>query len=350
MSHYRVGCDAHRRYSQFAVLDQDGQLRQQTRVDHEPGAIQGFLESLPEGTPVALETVGNWYWIVDEIEEASCLPRMAHAYKAKVMMGNIDKTDKLDAQGLGILLHNGTLPTVWLPPREIRDQRELPRTRMAFSHLRTVIKNRIHATLAKYGLTPPTSLFSKNGRTWLQEALEELPPETRHCVQQELNLLDQVQEQIDSFEARIRQQIRTTPTLQLLTTLPGVGDILAVVIDREAGSIQRFSSCDRFASYCGTTPKVKASAGRVRYGHMRPESNHYLKWAFVEAANVAASHRNSPAWRQQHVTRLYDRIRNRKGHAVAIGAVARHLAEATYWILTKGEPYREPQGKRPSGK
>lgn len=65
---------------------------------------------------------------------------------------------------------------------------------------------------------------------------------------------------------------------------------------------------------------------------------------------AAASHRNSPAWRQRHVTRLYERIRSRKGHAVAIGAVARHLAEATYWILTKGEPYREPQCRRPSGK
>lgn len=125
---------------------------------------------------------------------------------------------------------------------------------------------------------------------------------------------------------------------------------MAIVIDREVGSLQRFGSCDRFASYSGTTPKVRASAGKVRYGHMRPESKHYLQWAFIKAANVAASHRNSPGWRRWHVTRLYERIRNRKGHAVAIGAVARHPAEATYWILTKGEPYREPKPARPSGK
>ena len=77
-------------YSQFAVLDQDGQLRQQTRVDHQPGAIRAFLESLPQGTPVALETVGNWYWIADEIEAAGCLPLLTHAAKAKVMMGNVN--------------------------------------------------------------------------------------------------------------------------------------------------------------------------------------------------------------------------------------------------------------------
>ena len=40
--------------------------------------------------------------------------------------------------------------------------------------------------------------------------------------------------------------------------------------------------------------------------------------------------------------RLYERVARRKGHRKAIGAVARHLAEATYWILTKQETYREP--------
>ena len=61
MSHYRVGCDAHKRYSQFAILDQGGKLCGQARVEHGPGAVRAFLESLPEGTPVALESVGNWY-------------------------------------------------------------------------------------------------------------------------------------------------------------------------------------------------------------------------------------------------------------------------------------------------
>lgn len=48
MSHYGVGCDAHRRCSQFAILDRHGRVRQQTRVDHEPGATQAFLEKAPQ--------------------------------------------------------------------------------------------------------------------------------------------------------------------------------------------------------------------------------------------------------------------------------------------------------------
>ena len=122
------------------------------------GRGSGASEVKPRGrrTTVALETVGNWYWIVDEIEQAGCIPFLAHAAKAKVMMGNIHKTDKLDAQGLATLLYLGKLPSVWIPPAVVRDERELPRTRMAFAKHRTMVKNRIRSTRAKYPLSPDT--------------------------------------------------------------------------------------------------------------------------------------------------------------------------------------------------
>jgi hypothetical protein len=85
-SHYTVGCDAHKHYSLFAVLDHRGKPVEQTRVNHEPGAIRAFVSRFPPGTPVALETVGNWYWIVDEIEQAGCVPLLAHAQMAKKMI------------------------------------------------------------------------------------------------------------------------------------------------------------------------------------------------------------------------------------------------------------------------
>jgi hypothetical protein len=126
-----IGCDAHKRYSQFEAQDQTGKVVDRAKVVHDRGAILEYLSRFPEGTPVALESVGNWYWIADEIEAAGCLPLLTHAAKAKVMMGHVDKTDKLDANGLATLLRNGTLPIVWLPPGPVRDQRELPRTRIA---------------------------------------------------------------------------------------------------------------------------------------------------------------------------------------------------------------------------
>jgi hypothetical protein len=126
MCHYRAGCDAHKYYSLFAVLDDRGKLQEEQRVNHEPGAIREYLAKFPEGTPVALESVGNWYWIVDEIEAGGCVPRMAHALFAKKMMAHIHKTDKLDAEGLARLEHLGSLPTVWIAPGEIRNAGNCP--------------------------------------------------------------------------------------------------------------------------------------------------------------------------------------------------------------------------------
>ncbi len=69
--------------------------------------------------------------------------------------------------------------------------------------------------------------------------------------------------------------------------------------------------------------------------------NRYLKWAYTEAGNVVARHHKIHSCR--HVSLLYSRIRKKKGHQVAGGAVGKHLVEATYWVLKKGEPYRGPK-------
>jgi transposase len=347
MSNYKIGCDAHRRFSQFAVLDDQGQFLEQVRINHEPGAIRIFLSRFPADTPVALETIGNWYWIVDEIESAGCIPFLTHAAKAKVMMGNVNKTDKLDARGLATLLHLGSLPTVWIPPPDVRDERELHRTRMALSRFRTALKNRVHSTLAKYALSLNTDsdIFAPKWRPVLTKACRALPPETQRCMQQHLVVLDHIQGQIKEIEKRIHQRVEITSNIQLLKTLPGVADILGIVIEREIGCVDRFPSSAHFASYAGTVPTVKSSGGKTRYGRLRKQSNQYLKWAFIEAANVIVRQRRHLNWRTKHVTILFERIRHRKGHATAVGAVARHLSEAAYWMLRKQEPYKDPARK-----
>ncbi|MGH2619398.1 MAG: transposase, partial [Anaerolineales bacterium] len=256
------------------------------RVDHEPGAIRTFIENLPEGTPVALETVGNWYWIADEIEAAGCLPLLTHA------------------------------------------------------------------TLAKYGITSTdhSDLFAGAGKAWLETTRSRLPPETGRGVAQELEALDGLQLQIAQLERRIRGRIALTPSIQLLKGLPGVGDILSIVIEREIGSIDRFDIAGQLASYAGVVPAVHASGGKTRFGHLRKPANQYLKWAFIEAANVIVRHRHHPAWKIKYVCQVYDQVCQRKGHAVAVGAVARHLAEAAFWILKRQQPYRPPAIRQASPK
>ena len=141
----------------------------------------------------------------------------------------------------------------------------------------------------------------------------------------------------------VRALVKQTPAMQLLHTLPGVGDILSVVIAMEIGDISRFASAERLASYAGTTPRVSASGDKIRFGRLRPDVNHYLKWAFIEAANCIRLHAKRHP--ERHVVRLYTRVAFRRGHAKATGALARHLAEATYHVLTRNEPYKEPRQK-----
>jgi transposase len=218
-----IAFDAHKRYTLASVARPDGGLVREQRIPHERGALQQFLERCEHGSPVAVETIGNWYWIVDEIEAAGCVPKLVHARKAKLMMGEINKTDTLDARGLNRLQRAGTLPTVWIPPGELRDQRDLPRTRMVLVRQRTQLKNRIHATLAKYALhdIEVSDLFGVRGRTLLRQRLDLLPAHTAYATQRLLEQVENLDRQVRGFEQRIQAVFKPTPATQQLLSCGG---------------------------------------------------------------------------------------------------------------------------------
>jgi len=336
-----IAFDSHKHYT-LAVHEnrRTGHSRQQ-RINHSLGAIRAHLRGCEAGTDVAVEATGNWYWILDEIEQAGLRGVLVHPRKAKLMMGMINKTDKLDAEGLNRLQRNGTLPTVWVPPGELRDLRELTRGRLVLTRERTRLKNRIHATLARYGLTitEVSDIFGVGVRPTLLERIGRLPEETRYMTALLLRRLNDLAVQIGAVEKRLKALVKRTPAMQRLMTAPGVAEILATTIVLEVGDVARFPSAEHLASYAGTTPRVKASGDKVRYGKLRPDVNRYLKWAYLEAANsVALNHAKKPG---RFVSRLYQRLSVRRGSPKAKGAVARHLAEATWHMLTRGEDYRD---------
>lgn len=337
-----IAFDSHKRYTQVEFEDIETGKTRQFRVNHAHGAIRHCLEGCKAGTPVAVEATANWYWIVDEIEKAGLTPKLVNPRKAKLMMGCINKTDKLDAHGLNCLQRNRTLPTVWIPSEGLRDLRELTRTRMVLTAQKTRFKNRILATLNKYGFTLSeySDSFGKKARTELEKCIDSLPVETAYVTCVLLNQLDATQAEIDAMDKRIKGMAKTTETMTRLMTIPGIGFILSVVIVLEVGTIDRFLTAQHLASYSGTTPRVHQSGDKTRYGKLRPDVNRYLKWAYVEAANsICLNQRTFP---ERHATKLYKKIKARKDHPKAIGAVARHLAEATYHVWSKGEPYRDP--------
>jgi transposase len=121
-----------------------------------------------------------------------------------------------------------------------------------------------------------------------------------------------------------------------------------MVMALEIGKVERFPSAAHLASYAGLVPRVHSSGGHTRLGQICGDVNQYLKWAFVEAGNLVVIHQKHLAGR--HVVRLYQRVKRKRNYQKAVVAVARHLAEAAYWILKKQEVYREPQSKLKSSK
>jgi transposase len=335
-----ISLDTHKRYSLAGVETSDGERIVEERIEHRRGAIRDFLLRFEPGSPVALETSGNYYWIVAEIEEAGMVPKLVNARKAQARLAETNASDSITVRGLNMLQHTGRLPTVWIPPPQLRDLRELTRTRMFFSSMLTGLKNRVHSELAKHGLTVEASdIFRPRARGALRDAIGMLPEHTLFATREQLDFVDHLAEEVEFFQARIAETFSGCEETRLLETLPGVGPVLSVVVWLEVGDVARFRKAEALATYAGTTPRLKQSGNRRWLGPVRRDVNQYLKWALVEAANVVCLNRRR--WRNRYAVGLYEHVKGKRNHGKAVVAVARHLAESVWWMLKKREPYRE---------
>ncbi|HEX9155923.1 MAG TPA: IS110 family transposase [Nitrospira sp.] len=340
-----IGCDAHKKFSVFVAVNEKGQAGEAIRVLHDRELYRKFLAQLPANSTIAVEASGSYSWLVDEMERSGHRPKLCNPLEAKRRMGLTHKTDKLDARGLAILLRNGTLPEVWIPPGELRDQRELLRLRIFLVRMRTRVKNRIHGTLARFNIhVPGSDIFTGSARLQLGARLPELPLHSREAVEQKLAIVDFLEIQIKSAEKRLEAMMKVSAEADLLKTLPCVGKILSMVLMLEIGRVDRFPTAGHLASYAGLVPRVHSSGGRTRMGQVCGDVNRNLKWAFVEIGNLIVINQRLLAG--SHVVRLYQRIKRRKNHQKAVVAVARHLAEAAWWVLTQFEVYREPRSSQ----
>ena len=192
-------CIAHKNFSGFVAVNEKGRAGEALRVGRDRALYRAFLARHPSHSAIALEASRNYYWLVDEMERAGHLPKLCNPLEAKWRMGLTNKTDKLDARGLPILLRNGTLPEVWIPPGELRDQREL-RLRIFLVRLRTRVKNRIHGTLTRHNMQiPGADLFCRFAvAAW--RTLPELPVPSREAIEQELATLEFLETQVGGEE------------------------------------------------------------------------------------------------------------------------------------------------------
>lgn len=341
-----IGCDAHKSYSVFVAVNEAGEFGSAVKVGHDGESMEQFLKGLPVGSEIAVEAGGSYYWIVEAIAAAGHVPHLAHPAASRRRIGGRHKTDERDARGCAELLRSGMLPEVWIPPPQLRDERELLRWRMFLAANRTQFKNRIHGVLRQYNLQIDVSdVFGVSGRQALTERMAELPPYTQESLRHQLRALDLCEWQLGECERQLEAMLRDNAETQLLQTLPGVGRILSKVLGLEIGDVRRFPSAAHLASYAGLVPRAHNSGGHCWQGRCGKDVNHYLKWAYVEAASVVVRQQRRRAG--THVMRLYQRVRRKTdSYGKAAVAVGRHLAEASYWMLVRQQPYREPDGSQ----
>jgi len=294
-----IGCDVHRKYSVLRVLDETGQMSGPMRVQHEGGELERLLLSMAPGSAVAVEACGHYGWIVDLIEAAGLKAHLAHPLEVKKRIAGWNKTDSLDAKGLARLLQLGALPEVWIPPGPQRDLRNLMRSRLFVKQHQAGFKCRIHGLLNQYGLkeaisdeegVEPRDWFSVKAQHQLMKAIEALPSASREGVRQTYLALRELERTVSSLENAIEARIGSLGWMKLLRTIPGIGPILGATIWLEIGQVSRFPSAKHLASYAGLIPRTQSSGGRTWRGPTNRACNHFLKWAFVEAANVIAAH------------------------------------------------------------
>jgi transposase len=340
-----IGIDQHKRFSVAVSLDTDTGEVTTTRLEHtDPDRIRDYVGQWTPGVPVTLESGGSWYWLYDLLEEQGAEVTLCNATETRRLWRMRAKTDRLDALGLAALTAQGLVPTVYVPPRDIRDARERHRYRIRLIRMRSKVKNTIHAVLSKLGIQHPFSdLFGKAGRRFL-DGLEVRPPYAGQ-LQSALRLLDGLEAEIKGVEKQIRRCLQDDRRAALLQSIPGVAELTAHLLLYEIGPVERFADHKRFTRYACVAPGTWQSAGHRRSPGVGRAGNLYLKAALTEAARTAV--RVDPV-----LGAFYRRLKAKKGARQAMVAAARKLGVAVYYVLKRQEPYRpaSPMTRRRSGK
>ena len=323
-----VGVDLHRRRSQIAIIDEHGELTLSRRIVNDPGTFKELLGD-PDGTHVALEATYGWEWLADLLEEAGYGVHLAHPLRTRAIAAARVKTDAVDAPTLAHLLRTGLLPEAYIAPTELRDLRELLRHRVVLTKMRSAVKNRVHALLARQGIRPEHSdLFGKAGREFLG-ALE-LPEGSRRRLDSLLSLIGDFDREITATTREIDQRAKADERVPVLCQLPGIGRYTAMLIIAEVGEVTRFPTPRHLCAWAGLTPTVRSSDGKARLGHISRQGSPALRWALVEAAQKITT--GSGPLREK-----FERIAKRRGRKIAKVAIAREILTLAYYGLRDGE-------------
>jgi transposase len=330
VTHY-IGFDIHKRYTYYTRMAADMTVVSRGRIENSPEAFSTLLADRNEPVKAAMESTFNWYYLYDLV--APLVDKLTLVVPAKLSAFRIEriKTDRRSADLLAQLTCLNLLPAAYVPPREIRDLRELLRYRAVLVKLDTMLKNRVHGILHRTGhrLTY-RRIFGKQA----QATLATLPVGDPYpfLIQGYLAIHTVLENQQKLVNEKIKAVANVTPEVQRLMSLPQVSYYTALLLYAEIGDVHRFPSAKHLASYAGMVPSLKQSGESLRQGRITKQGSPWLRWILIEAAHRVV-------WASPQFRQFYHHVARRKGEKTATIAVAHKLLRVIYYMLRHARDY-----------
>jgi transposase len=334
---FYCGIDLHARTMYVCILNQAGDILLHRDMKASPEPFLQAIAPYREDIVVAVECIFTWYWLADLCAQHGLPFVLGHALYMKAIHGGKAKNDRIDARKIAVLLRGGMIPQAYVYPAEMRATRDLLRRRMHLMRKRAELLTHVQQTNSQYNLPEiGKKLAYKTNRTGVAERFPD--PAVQKSIEVDLTLIGHYDHLLRDVELSVLKTAKQhdANTLYLLRTVPGIGEILSLVLLYEIHDIQRFPRVQDFVSYCRLVKCAKESAGKC-YGTSGAKiGNAYLKWAFSEAAVLFL--RTNPAG-QKYLARL----EKKHGKGKALTVLAHKLARAVYHMLKRETAFDMPR-------
>lgn len=255
------GIDLHARTMSLGILHQDGEILVHRNMPAGPELCLKAVAPSREDLVVGVECLFTWSWRADLCAHEGRPFVLGHALSMKAMHGGKAQNDTMDAQKIAVLLRGGLLPQASVSPAEMRATRDLLRRRRHLMRQRAELLTHVQQTHSPYPLPEiGTKIAYKTNRPGVAERWA--APAVPKSVEVDLARLDADAQRLRDLALAIVQtaQQPAAHTLYLLQTVPGLGQILRLVLGYEMHALARFPRVQDCVSYCRVVTCAKASA------------------------------------------------------------------------------------------
>ena len=336
-----IALDIHKYYSVVAGVDREGmEILPACRVEHVDLENWSIKHLLPTDRVVIESTTNAWH-VYDMLEPLVGGVLVANPIKVGQIASARVKTDKKDTFILARLLAANLVPTVWVPPKEVRELRQLISHRRRLAQMHTQVVNRMHSVAHRHHLNHPKGKdFQPKNTLWqrdrdlsrLEKIQLELDMETRAHLEKQIECLTRELGRMSHEEPWASEML-------YLMQIPGCGVVTGMTILAAIGDITRFQTPRALAGYSGLVPGLDQSGVKLRTKSITKEGRKELRWVMVEVAWRAV--KADPHWKK-----YFESLQRRMHKNQAIVAIARHLLTVVWFVLTRHEPYRHYSPER----